>query len=278
MCCVYYVTNIAPWLKQDTPEPRQHFMWPVHGPLCSATLELSSCPCPPVCHLRALSNLQMCSYFTGLPFGWLARNPQWPNIPLNSSQVWALTREVKSMHRHSDWLPPSCFWCFSGAVGWSCTGVEVAPRPSLIKKLSEGKQASISSLLQPRAFSQHYQWLCWAGNVLHAISVNTYTESDVFPPFSFLLSRSRLSAFVLWLWLQVITLHYLGSHSSFVGPVRSLPIWSPSCLVTVKRHSASACTYWSPARGKAKRKTASLSFAQAGNNWLKVSSSGFIHL
>lgn len=44
----------------------------------------------------------------------------------------------------------------------------------------------------------------------------------------------------------------LGAIHHLWGPVRSLPIWSLSCLVTVKQHSTSPCTHQPSVQGEEK--------------------------
>lgn len=52
---------------------------------------------------------------------------QWPCILLNLSQVWTMTREVKFIHPHLEWVPSSCFWCFSKAAPEKTGGMWAIP-------------------------------------------------------------------------------------------------------------------------------------------------------
>lgn len=183
-------------------------------------------------------------YFTGLSLGWLARNPQWSNILLNLSQVWTLTREVKFMHHHSDWLPPSC----SGASLKLPAGV--APernggiyRPSLSVEMSEEKQTQPLPLpLQPQTFFSVVN-----GCVRKATSCTPFLWK----------SPQRNGEWCL----PTRLLSIMNSSHGFVDKLLPLTIseaihhswdlWGHflsrafSCLVTVKQHSTSPCTHCS---------------------------------
>lgn len=191
-----------------------------------SSLKFFSCPLFLPNVIQWSPNFRCAIHFTCLPFGWLARSPQWLNIPLNLSQVWTVTTEVKFTQHHSDWLSPSCSGASlvlsAGAAPERNCGVsQTIPHSSA----EWGKADPTASPLQPQTYLWHdVVEDCWQP-IMHTTYFCEYSqksmENDVFLP-SF--SLSRFSVLVLWLWLQVITFHCLGNHSSFVGPLRSLPI------------------------------------------------------
>ncbi len=252
LCCQYDFMiktryyRVQPTLKVTDLENSLHKL--------KSILRLSSSPLPLACHLWVCSPVLQCiMFFAGLPFGWLTRNPQWPNILLNLSQVWTVTRAVKFMHHHSDWLPLSCFWHFSQVTA-GATPEKNGDILTILHSSAEWENADPCHFpLLSQIFFSVVDGCVKQGSSCNAFLWIYKGNNGEWCP-STLLLLITLLLLVLWLWLQVITLHYLGSHSSFVGPVKSLPIWRFSCLVTVTQHSTSLCTHCSSALGTAKRK------------------------
>lgn len=209
-------------------EARQHFRWLAPKPLCSS---LSP-------HVNYLSILFLpfvvseCSPTMQCKLYWLAlwmtcQETQWPNILLNLSQVWTVTREVKFMHPY---LRLIAFFLFlvllSGSPLELHQSRKMAYGPSLTVAVSEEKQAVATLHFDPKL---SVQW-CWWLRQPHARHFCEYTqkgmENDVFPHF---FSQSRFYELVA-VCMALITSYYPSQSwepfiicgTSYLKPFRAL--------------------------------------------------------